>query len=73
MSNCLKKAITSDVVSVHFDPELPVILTCDASDKGLGAVLAHRFSNLVDFKSSYQGRKELQLNPKSSFSHCIRL
>lgn len=41
----IKEAITSDVVLVHFDPELPVILTCDASDKGLGAVLAHRFPN----------------------------
>lgn len=28
----IKKAITSDVVLVHFDPELQVILTCDASD-----------------------------------------
>ncbi|XP_045445754.1 uncharacterized protein K02A2.6-like [Melitaea cinxia] len=36
-----KKAIASDQVLVHYNPELPVILSCDASRYGLGACLAH--------------------------------
>ena len=26
---------------MHFDPKLPIKLACDASDYGLGVVLAH--------------------------------
>lgn len=29
----------------HYDPNLPLILTCDASDKGLGAVISNRDKN----------------------------
>ena len=29
-------------VLVHFDPKLPVVLACDASSYGIGAVLAHK-------------------------------
>ena len=30
---------------VHFDPELPIVLACDASSYGIGAVLAHKLSD----------------------------
>lgn len=39
--NTMKKDIVSDTVLVHFDPKLPIVLTCDASKHGIGAVLAH--------------------------------
>lgn len=39
----IKKEIVSSVVLVHFDSKLPILLTCDASNKGLGCVLSHRF------------------------------
>ncbi|CAC5384468.1 unnamed protein product [Mytilus coruscus] len=36
-----KELITSDQVLIHYNPELPVRLACDASPFGLGAVLSH--------------------------------
>lgn len=39
----VKKAITSDQVLVHFNPELPIILTTDASDNAVGGILSHKF------------------------------
>ena len=39
----LKQVLASDQVLVHFNPEKPLGLSCDASDFGIGAVLFHRF------------------------------
>ncbi|XP_064402603.1 uncharacterized protein K02A2.6-like [Halichondria panicea] len=38
-----KQTLTSDRVLAHYDPSLPLILACDASPYGVGAVLSHRF------------------------------
>ena len=40
-----KELLTSDDVLVHFDPTLDLVLACDASQYGIGAVLAHRMPN----------------------------
>ena len=40
-----KNALQADSVLVHFDPAKPLILACDASDYGLGAVLSHQDDN----------------------------
>ena len=37
-----KKLLTSSQLLVHFDPELPITVACDASAYGLGVVLAHK-------------------------------
>lgn len=37
-----KALLTSDNVLTHFDPRLPIVVACDASNYGLGAVLSHR-------------------------------
>nr|KAG5691976.1 hypothetical protein BaRGS_011367 [Batillaria attramentaria] len=39
----LKNVLSSDQVLIHFDPEKPVGLACDASNVGIGAVLLHRY------------------------------
>lgn len=39
----LKNVLASDQVLVHFDPNKPVGLACDASNVGIGAVLFHRY------------------------------
>ena len=40
-----KNMLEADSVLVHFDPAMPLILACDASDYGLGAVLSHQDDN----------------------------
>ncbi len=36
-----KNALQADTLLVHFDPAKPLLLACDASQYGLGAVLSH--------------------------------
>ena len=40
-----KKLLTSSNLLVHFDPSLPLILSCDTSMYGIGAVLAHHMTD----------------------------
>jgi len=35
--------LLSSQVLVHFDPKYPIVLACDASAHGIGAVLLHKF------------------------------
>ena len=35
----------SSQVLVHFDPQHPIVLAYDASSHGIGAVLAHRYTD----------------------------
>ena len=41
----LKDLLCDDTILVHFDPSLPIGISCDASEVGLGAVLFHRYSD----------------------------
>ncbi|XP_060603332.1 uncharacterized protein K02A2.6-like [Ruditapes philippinarum] len=52
----VKKMITSDLVLVNYDPDLPVILACDASSFGLGAVLSHRLPNGTERPIAFASR-----------------
>ena len=40
-----KKLLTSSQLLVHLDPELEIVLACDASDYGIGAVLSHHMTD----------------------------
>ena len=37
-----KESLLSSTVLVHFNPDLPIVLACDASSYGVGVVLAHK-------------------------------
>ena len=52
----IKQLIASDLVLVHFNPELPLTLSCDASPYGLGAVLSHIMPNGVERPVAYASR-----------------
>ena len=39
----LEEMLIANTVLAHFDPSLPVGISCDASETGLGAVLFHRY------------------------------
>ena len=40
-----KELLLSSQVLAHFDPSLEIIVACDASDYGIGAVLSHKMPN----------------------------
>ena len=43
--NEAKKLLTTSTLLTHFDPKKPVILSCDASPYGVGAVLSHQMDD----------------------------
>ena len=51
-----KKLLSSDALLVHFDPRKPIVLVCDASPYGVGAILCHRLSNGREAPVAYYSR-----------------
>ena len=51
-----KDLLTSDSVLVHFNPDLDLLLMCDASSYGVGAVLAHRMHDGSEWPIGYASR-----------------
>ncbi len=51
-----KKQLTTDQVLVHYDQEKPIILACDASPYGLGAVLSHQMEDGTEKPISFASR-----------------
>ena len=41
----IKRLLCTETILAHYDPSLPLGLSCDASECGIGAVLFHRFAD----------------------------
>lgn len=54
--NRLKQALQSPKLLTHYDHGQPLVLACDASPFGLGAVLSHRFNHGTEKPISYASR-----------------
>ena len=51
-----KALLVSSDVLVHYNPELPIILSSDASPYGIGSVLSHRLPDGSDKPIAYASR-----------------
>ena len=51
-----KDLLTSDSLLVHFNPDLDLVLMCDASSYGIGAVFAHRMPDGSERPTGYASR-----------------
>ena len=52
----VKRLMASETVLAHFNPSLPITLSCDASSYGLGVVLSHKYSDGSEHPVAYASR-----------------
>ena len=57
-----KDLLQSSQLLVHFNPQLPLMLSCDASAFGIGAVLAHKMSDGSEKPIGYASRTLIKLS-----------
>ena len=56
-----KEALQSDAHLVHFDPNKPLVLACDASPYGCGAVLSHQMPDGTERLIAYYASRSLSV------------
>ena len=75
----IKRLLCTETVLPHYDPSLPLGLSCDASECGIGAVLFHRFAdgserpilNISKILSPTQRRYSQMTERSTIFSVCF--
>ena len=51
-----KDLLQADSLLVHYNPERPLVVSCDASPWGVGAVLAHQMDDVSERPVAYASR-----------------
>lgn len=67
--NEIKRVIASDAVLTHFNPNLPLYLSTDASNRGLAAVLTHRMLSSEERPICFASRRLLASEQNYSTIH----
>lgn len=57
-----KEQLTSSKVLIHYNPAWPLILACDASPYGLGAILSHQLPDVTEKPITFASRTLLLSN-----------
>ena len=65
----LKYEVTSDQVLAHYDPEIPVTLTTDASSVAIAGVLSHIYPNKIEKPIAFVSRALTQSEKNYSTIH----
>lgn len=68
----VKEVLMSNQVLTHFNPELPIILSCDASDRSIGIVISHRFEDNSERPISFASRS-LTMSERNYSKHIKKL
>ena len=61
-----KKLLTSSGLLVHFDPDLPLLLACDASSYNIGTVLSHQMQDGTEHSIAFVSRSLTDVERKYS-------
>lgn len=64
--NKLKKSLSSDLLLTHYNPKLKIIVSADASNKGLGACIQHQMTDGSIKPIAYASRSLHQAEQKYS-------
>ena len=60
----VRELLFQDRVLTHFNPDLPMVVACDSSSYGLGAVLSHRMPDGSERPVAYASRSLTQTEKK---------
>ncbi|KRZ91539.1 LanC-like protein 2 [Trichinella sp. T8] len=52
----IRRLLSSDAVLTHYDDKKPLVLVCDASPHGIGAVLCHKLSSTQEIPIAFYSR-----------------
>ncbi|KRY03549.1 Transposon Tf2-11 polyprotein, partial [Trichinella patagoniensis] len=52
----VKRLLSSDAVLTHYDGKKSLVLVCDASPHGIGAVLCHKLSSTQEIPIAFYSR-----------------